>query len=164
MKRTTAALFGIGRVPVAPGTAGSLAAALLGLGLHWVGGAPLLLISVVAATVAGFWSLSGKPEFPESDPSWVVIDEVAGQLIALVPVSAWLDLMGKPDALHLVLGWLAGFLLFRLLDIWKPWFIGRADRIKGSVGVMLDDILAGAAAAAVLTVLLGAATLLGWIP
>ena len=72
--------------------------------------------------------------------------------------------MGKPDALHLVLGWLAGFLLFRLLDIWKPWFIGRADRIKGSVGVMLDDILAGAAAAAVLTVLLGAATLLEWIP
>ena len=164
MKRTTAALFGIGRFPVAPGTAGSLAAALFGLGLHWVGGAPLLLISAVAATVAGFWSLSGKPEFSESDPPWVVIDEAAGQLIALVPVSVWMELMKEPEAVQLIFGWMAGFLLFRLLDIRKPWFIGRADRIKGGVGVMLDDILAGAAAAALITILLGAATLFGWIP
>ena len=164
MKRSVASLFGIGRFPVAPGTAGSLAAALLGLALHWTGGAPLLLASAVAATVAGFWSLSGKSEFAADDPSWVVIDEAAGQLIALAPVSVWLDLMGETETAHLIFGWMAGFLLFRILDIWKPWFIGRADRIEGGVGIMLDDILAGAGAAAVLLFVLGAAALLGWSP
>ena len=164
MKRSIAALFGIGRFPVAPGTAGSLAAALLGLVLHWTGGAPLLLASAVAVGAAGFWSLSGKSGFAENDPPWVVIDEAAGQLIALVPVSAWLDLMEEPEAAHLFVGWLFGFLLFRILDIWKPWVVGRADRIEGGVGIMLDDILAGAGAAAALAIVLGAAELLGWIP
>ena len=147
-----------------PGTAGSLAAALLGLALHWTGGAPLLLASAVAAAVAGFWSLSGKSEFAEGDPPWVVIDEAAGQLIALVPVSVWLDLMEGPEPAHLILGWAAGFLLFRALDIWKPWFVGRADRIEGGVGIMLDDILAGAGAAVVFLFALGGAALLGWNP
>ena len=164
MKRSIAALFGIGRFPVAPGTAGSLAAALLGLALHWTGGTALLLVSAVAAVAAGFWSLSGNSEFAENDPPWVVIDEAAGQLIALAPVSAWLDLMEEPEAAHLIFGWVAGFLLFRILDIWKPWFVGWADRIEGGVGIMLDDILAGAGSAAVLVIVLGASALLGWIP
>lgn len=164
MKHSIAALFGIGRFPVAPGSVGSLAAALLGLALHWAGGAPLLLAAAVAATAVGFWSLSGNSEFAESDPPWVVIDEAAGQLIALAPVSAWFDLMEEPEAAHLIFGWVAGFLLFRILDIWKPWLVGRADRIGGAIGIMLDDILAGAGAAAVLAFALGAAALLGWIP
>ncbi len=164
MKRSIASLFGIGRFPVAPGTAGSLAAALLGLALHWIGGTPLLLASAVAATVAGFWSLSGKPEFAEGDPPWVVIDEAAGQLIALAPVSVWFDLMGETETAHLIFGWVAGFLLFRILDIWKPWLVSWADRIEGGVGIMLDDILAGAGAAVMLAFALGAMALLGWIP
>ena len=72
------------------------------------------------------------------DPSKVVVDEVAGQWLALVPA-----------ALDPIL-FLIGFLAFRLFDIWKPWPVGWADRsVHGGLGVMLDDMLAGLFAAGV---------------
>ena len=72
------------------------------------------------------------------DPSFVVIDEVAGQWIALLPA-------GLDPVLFV-----AGFLAFRLFDIWKPWPVSWADRdVPGALGVMLDDLIAGAYAAAV---------------
>jgi hypothetical protein len=85
------------------------------------------------------------------DPSEVVIDEVAGQLLALSftvislwrhGVATWL-LAAWP-------GWVAPFLLFRLFDIWKPWLVGRADRRGDAAGVMLDDLWAGLFAGIVL--------------
>ena len=159
-----AVFFGVGRCPFAPGTAGSLAAALLAFGLHELGGASLLLMSAAAATAFGFWSLDGQFEDEESDPPWVVIDEVAGQFIALLPVSLWFDLSEAAETEHMIFGWLTGFLLFRILDIWKPWFIGRADKLAGATGIMLDDILAGATAGTILALIGVSGMMLGWVP
>jgi phosphatidylglycerophosphatase A len=80
------------------------------------------------------------------DPSEIVIDEVVGQAIAILPVS--IGAMGVGiDVLRLWPGWVVGFLLFRLFDIWKPWLVGWADRRGDALGVMLDDVFAGLFAA-----------------
>ena len=83
----------------------------------------------------------------DHDPSGIVIDEVAGQWLAFLPVSV--GAAHTSAALTaLYPGWIAAFVLFRLFDIWKPGPIGWADRRGDSLGVMLDDILAGVIAAA----------------
>ena len=90
-----------------------------------------------AATAAGLWAIPRAGG--EADPGWVVIDEVAGMWVAMLPLS-------RPAPLPV----LAAFGLFRLFDIAKPGMIGRVDRVPGRLGVMGDDLLAGAAAAGVL--------------
>ncbi len=132
--------FGAGLLRPAPGTWGSLAALLIGWGLLALD--PLALyIAAGVATAAGIWAageyqrLSGR-----HDASEVVVDEVAGQWIALCALP--LIGLGPTPA-----GLAAAFLLFRLFDIWKPGPIGWADRrLAGGLGVMADDVLAGAAA------------------
>lgn len=125
--------FGAGLLPGAPGTWGSLAALPLAWGLQWAGG-PLALASATLAVFAlGIWAtgrvIGGSLG---DDPGAVVIDEVVGQWIVLLVVP--LD-----PALYA-----AAFLVFRLADILKPWPVSWADRaIKGALGVMLDDVLAG---------------------
>ena len=78
----------------------------------------------------------------DHDPSEIVIDEVAGQWVALLPLSyaSWTMDM---NILVMWPGWIAAFALFRLFDIWKPLIIGWADRRGDALGVMLDDIFAG---------------------
>ena len=141
-----------------------MAAAVVAFGLHSIAGPELLIASLAAVTIGGFWSLAGTLEDSRDDPPWVVIDEVAGQLLALLPVSLWLEQAAMANTAHMIAGWLAGVLLFRVFDIWKPWIVGRADRISGPVGIMLDDLLAGALAAVVLAGGGGLAWQLGWIP
>ena len=119
---------------MAPGTAGSLAALLAAIPLlGWNRGA--LAVAAILATVAGLWAVrrSGATD----DPGWVVIDEVAGQ---------WIAMLALPGIS--LLGLVLAFGLFRLLDITKPGPVGWADRQAGALGVMLDDILAGALSAA----------------
>jgi phosphatidylglycerophosphatase A len=82
----------------------------------------------------------------DHDPSEVVIDEVAGQWIALLPVLIGASHAGV-DALALWPGWLVAFFGFRFFDILKPGPIGWADQRGDALGVMLDDIIAGVAAA-----------------
>ncbi len=132
--------FGAGLLPKAPGTWGSLAA----LPFAWVicsyGGYQLLLPATVGLFAAGVW-ISGiaAAESGAEDPGEVVIDEVAGQWLTLVVV--------PPDLLL----YAAGFVLFRVFDIWKPWPVSWADRnLKGGLGIMVDDILAGVYAAVIL--------------
>jgi phosphatidylglycerophosphatase A len=98
---------------------------------------PVLPLAALAATIGGVWAI--RAAMVDGDPGWVVIDEVAGQWIALLGLArpAWPGL-------------LAAFVLFRLLDIAKPGPIGWADRQRGAVGVMADDVIAGAVAAAIL--------------
>lgn len=153
---------GIGLVPVAPGTVGSVAAVLLAWGLHWLGSFPLLLIATVLVTVAGVWATSRYTAQPgiSHDPSEVVIDEVAGQWIALLPLSWGLWAAGSAAHVFPWPGWVSAFLLFRLFDIWKPGPIGWADRRGDALGVMLDDVIAGAFAAVIVTVMAGIAH--GW--
>ncbi|MFC7609843.1 phosphatidylglycerophosphatase A family protein [Teichococcus aestuarii] len=108
--------------------------------------------AALAALLAllGWWAVERLPE-ARADPGWVVVDEGAGQCLALaaLPLGA-----GAP-------GLILAFLLFRLFDIAKPGPVGWADRRKGSMGVMLDDIIAGALAAAVILALRAAAAALG---
>ena len=132
--------FGAGLVPGAPGTMGSLAALPFAWVIHQAFGWSALAAAAVALFAAGVWSAgvivrTGGAE----DPSAIVVDEVVGQWLVLLAV--------QPD---LVL-YAAGFVLFRIFDIWKPWPVSWADaNIKGGLGVMVDDVLAAAYAAAVL--------------
>jgi phosphatidylglycerophosphatase A len=146
------ATFGyVGLLRPAPGTWGSVVALPLACLLHGAGG-PMLLAGAAALVVAvGWWAVAGEGGGDESE---FVIDEVAGQWIALLPVSIGAAHAGA-DILALWPGWAVAFLAFRLFDTWKPGPIGWADRRRGPMGVMLDDILAGIAAGA--SVLLGAA-------
>lgn len=128
----------------APGTWGSLAACALGYAIVLFAGFSGLFLAAVLASFSGIWASQRYSDITQtSDASQVVIDEFAGQWIALLPV-AFL----APENW---LAWAAAFGLFRLFDIVKPGPIGMLDRrIKGGLGIMVDDILAGAVAAALL--------------
>ena len=140
---------GLGKLPIAPGTWGSLG----GLALAWAFASlefhstPLLnpLLWWLALSGAGIWA-AGRVEQStgRKDPQEVVVDEVSGQ---------WLALLASPGAFSGGLGWksfLAGFILFRVLDIWKPFPANQAESLPGGWGIMADDWVAGAYSAALL--------------
>lgn len=153
--RGIATVGGVGLLRPAPGTWGSLAALPLAYGLHVFGGFPGLLLATIIVTGVGVWatavSTAGQHDH---DPSEIVIDEVAGQFVALMPLSypAWS--MGI-DITALWPGWIAAFVLFRLFDISKPGPVGWADRRHDAIGVMLDDVIAGILAAICVIALAG---------
>jgi phosphatidylglycerophosphatase A len=141
LARLVASGLGSGLLPRAPGTWGSLAAlgvgAALLAGSHW-----LLAAGIVAAILAGFWAIPRAGG--QADPGWVVIDEVAGMWLTMLPLAT-------PS----LVGLAVAFGVFRLLDIAKPGPIGAIDRWPGAAGVMGDDIAAGLAGAALVWALLG---------
>lgn len=144
MDKQIATLFGIGYLRPAPGTWASAVAVLLGLAIHRLGHFPALAVATVIAIGAGFWSVRRMTAgMAHKDRSEIVIDEVAGQWIALCFPSFGFMLMGLPREMFPYPGWVAAFFFFRLFDIWKPWIIGRADRRGDADGVMWDDLLAG---------------------
>lgn len=159
--RLIATGFGAGLLPAAPGTWASLAALPAAMLLHRAGSFPLLLAATLAVLLLGFWAVSRELRGREGeDPGEIVIDEIAGQWIALWPLSAGLWWTGAAPHLFPWPGWVGAFLLFRFFDILKPPPVRWADRLPGAAGVMLDDVLAGLMAAAVL--LLSAAVAHGW--
>ncbi len=125
--------FGSGLLPKAPGTWGSLAALPFAFAIASLAGPWGLLAAVLAVTVAGLWAADVyAARSGADDPGEVVIDEVAGQWLALVPAA--LD-----PRLYAV-----AFLAFRFFDIVKVWPAGWLDRnLKGGWGIMLDDLAAG---------------------
>lgn len=160
----TVATVGVGYLPVAPGTWGSL----VGVGIYAVaranaveafGGDSInersaffvealrvscLLITVVVLSIAGVWAASHVERFTNrKDSGIIVIDEVVGQLVAFlfVPFDAG------------VWALIAGFFAFRLFDIWKPYPIRRLEKLESGLGVMADDLLAGAYAAVLMAAL-----------
>jgi phosphatidylglycerophosphatase A len=136
--RLLATWFGCGLSPKAPGTVGSLGAVPLHLALSMLGPVPHIA-AVVALTAAGTWAANeiARAEGIE-DPQKVVIDEVAGTLIAMGMVS------GSSWGIRLL-----ALALFRLLDITKPGPIDSVQRLEPpGVGIMADDVLAGLAAGA----------------
>ena len=140
MSRLVASVGGIGYAPLAPGTVASAVAAVLGVGLLRLSPWALAAAALVAA-MGGLWALRRLGE-ADDDPGWVVVDEVAGQWVAMLGLAGWE---------HPLWGALAAFALFRLLDIAKPGPVGWIDRRHGPVPVMADDLLAGALAAVALT-------------
>lgn len=132
--------FGVGLLPRAPGTWGSLAALPLAWLLGMAGGSLAVAGGAAVIFLAGWWAAERVVRRGgDGDPSFVVIDEVAGQLVALAVIP-----------LDPVL-YAAAFLGFRVFDILKPWPVGWADRaLKGGLGIMLDDLFAGLYVAAIL--------------
>ena len=130
--------FGSGLLPKAPGTWGSLAALPFAIVIAALAGPWGLLAAVLAVTVAGLWAADVyAARSADNDPGEVVIDEVAGQWLALVPAA--LD-----PRLYAV-----AFLAFRFFDIVKVWPANWLDRnLKGGWGIMLDDLAAGVYAGA----------------
>lgn len=137
--------FGLGYAPYASGTWGSLGALPLYYYLQLKFGPAVLLIVILALFFAAWYEtrqyLIDNPD--KNDPSEIVVDEVIGQLIALIPAGL------NP------LGIVIGFFVFRLLDIVKPWPISWADRLKGgptlsAFGVIFDDVLAGVLTAGII--------------
>ncbi len=131
--------FGAGLSPFAPGTAGTVLGVFIYLSI-----APLPLPYYIAVCsllfVAGVWICARtSQDLGVHDHSGIVFDEIVGFLVAMIALpSDWLWL-------------LAGFVLFRVFDIAKPWPIGWLDRhVEGGLGIMLDDLLAGLAALALL--------------
>ena len=130
-----ATLGPIGRYLPAPGTVGSVAALITGFFLAKNGFmilfSALLLVTILGAFAADSYSqLTGTDDAGE-----VIIDEVAGQ---------WLVLLCIPPNIDSALLWyVAGFVLFRLFDIFKPWPVSAAEGLPGGIGVMADDVVAG---------------------
>lgn len=124
--------FWSGLMPFAPGTWGSLAALPFAYFIQYYGGWIVLLIASVVVFLVGWWaSHVFEKEAGVEDPGAVVIDEVAGQWLVLLPA-------GLDPLLYLV-----GFVLFRLVDIFKPWPACWFDRnVHGGLGIMLDDVVA----------------------
>jgi len=137
--RILATWFGCGLLPVAPGTAGSLAAILLAL--PFLSAQPwMFCLAALLLFPAAVWSAgSTARQLGRDDPGLVVIDEVAGQWIALA------------GATHL--NWRSltlAFLLFRLFDIWKPWPTRPLEKLPAGWGIVMDDCMAGVYAATAL--------------
>jgi phosphatidylglycerophosphatase A len=124
--------FGSGRAPLAPGTFGTLPGVVLALALLPT---PLpVYIGITVLLLAVGIPLCGEAAIAlgRKDPPSVVWDEIVGMLVTMTAV---------PLSLTSIL---AGFALFRLFDIWKPWPIGWVDRrVQGGLGIMLDDVIAG---------------------
>ena len=153
MSRIIATWFYAGYLRPAPGTWGSLAALPFAWALHVLGGPWLLFAATLVVFAVGWWATIQETRGQaDHDPSEIVVDEVAGQWLALLPVSYGATFMDA-NVLRLWPGIVAGFVLFRLFDILKPGPIGTADRRGDALGVMLDDVLAGIAAALVTIVL-----------
>lgn len=134
-----AAGLGTGLSPVAPGTAGTLLGVVLYLPLALL--PPVgYLIAVLLAILLGVWACGRTArELGVHDHPGIVWDEVAGYLVTMA---------GLPLGWEWVIG---GFALFRLFDVIKPWPISWLDRrVGGGLGIMLDDLAAGAAACALL--------------
>ena len=156
MRRFVLSFFGTGYLRPAPGTWGSLSALPFAWVLHTFGGPGSLILAIGLLYALGVYLTTLEiKESADHDPSWIVIDEVVGQWIALLPVSLGAYFAGV-EIERLWPGFVTAFLAFRLFDIWKPWLAGKADRRGDAMGVMLDDVWAGVFAALVVVAMAAA--------
>ena len=141
----------LGYVPIAPGTFGSAAGLVVFAAVRWWGSTSLELALIVFLLAIGVWSADvAERHLGRIDPGPVVLDEVAGMLItlALIPVT--------------VTGAIVGFLLFRVLDVIKPWPENRFEALPGGLGVMADDAMAAVYGNVIMRVLI-VVTPAGWL-
>ena len=140
-----ASVFGIGYFSVAPGTVMSAIAVPLAILIALKGGGAMgVLGATIIALVVGILACADHVrETGRDDPPECVIDELAGQWLACV--FALLSFGGLMPITHFSLpAFFLAFVLFRLFDIWKPWPVSWAENnLKGGLGVMMDDIVAG---------------------
>ena len=142
--------WGVGYLPLMPGTYGSLVAVGIFLGLTQVAKGNVLvavvLVAIVAVTFAGIWAAARTEDLANrKDPRKVVVDEVAGQLISLFPLTLF--------AQWSIVAVIISFILFRFFDIVKPYPAGRLEALEGGLGIMCDDLVAGVYAAVITSII-----------
>lgn len=140
--------FGCGKVPKGPGTAGSLGAVPLYLLVAQFGQLGVATAALVV-TLVGVWAATVVArDLGVEDPQVVVVDEVAGVLVTMLPIThaSWQAL-------------LAGLLLFRLFDIMKPWPIRKFEALPAGWGIVMDDVAAGIVSACFMAALRAARVL-----
>ena len=145
------ATCGVGYLPLMPGTFGSLLAVgiFLLFARSLTGGSliAVVLVLILAFTVAGIWAATRTEQLSgRKDPGKVVVDEVAGQFIALFPVT----LFTRWSTAAVIVS----FILFRFFDIVKPYPANRLQELNGGAGVMFDDLVAGVYGAAIVLIML----------
>ena len=136
--RAVATLLGVGYLPLMPGTFGALVGLLAAYGLWRLDGTPALTVGALFILAVGIWAADAEARASrQADPSHVVIDEMAGQMLAcLILVHLAPTATLEP--------WALAFVLFRFFDIVKPWPIGAVERLRPvAIGIMADDVLAG---------------------
>ncbi len=152
---------GAGLIPFGPGTWGSLVGLLIAYGLVSTLGLDVVLlqnaliaVSLILAAI-GIWAgTRAETIFDRKDAGQIVIDEVCGQVISFVFIAPYIVRLGSQWRWWMILG----FLLFRAFDIFKPYPINRLQALTGGLGVMMDDVLAGIYAAALMSLALMIAT------
>ena len=147
MKRMFTSCFGLGRLPLAPGTWGSLPAVIIFGLMSYLGSSSAMISNVMAALAlaGGLVCVQFAPAAiaatGQTDPREVVADELAGQAVTFL-FSPFLAMGQATDRQILVTAFL-GFVLFRLIDISKPWPIRRLEKYPAGWGILADDLLAG---------------------
>ena len=130
----------IGKIKYAPGTFASLVTCFLFFVLiSFFSYSVLLLITLIIFFYSFIAINNSFDEFKSDDPKEIVIDEVVGQILPLLAIPVYETLYPLPKIYYFI----SAFILFRLFDIWKPFPINYVDNnVKGSLGIMLDDIIA----------------------
>jgi len=133
VEKLIASVGGLGYLPLAPGTWGAIAALLAWGILHQlIVFTPVLqILAVVVSLTLGLWSSIRLERLWGKDPSQIVVDEWVGM---------WMTCLFLPFSWKFLL---LALVLFRILDIWKPLYIRKAEKLKGGWGIMMDDVMAG---------------------
>ena len=155
MSKLIATVFGVGYLNPGSGTWGSL----ISLPFFWMTFHNLSLIGTLIIVgiifIIGWKAIEVYSKKTQThDASEIVIDEVLGQFIALLPIAVGAYVTNTPIE-HFWPSWMIAFILFRIFDILKPGIIGRVDKSDSTLSVMLDDILAGVFAALSVCLLIG---------
>jgi len=143
--------FMVGKIKYSPGTVASLITCLLFFLLINIFNIVIIFLITLIIFLYSFVAINNSfEEFKADDPQEIVIDEVVGQMLPLLAIPVYETLYPLPTMYYCI----AAFLLFRLFDIWKPYPINYVDNnIEGSLGIMLDDILASVYSIIVLSVI-----------
>jgi phosphatidylglycerophosphatase A len=151
VKKLILSCFGIGFSPIAPGTLASLLMLLTFLVVHYfypvsvIDGLIVVFAMIVSSILCLLFAGEAEKQHNTKDPSWIVMDEVAGQAVALLPAAVT---SGK-----VLVSAIAAFVLFRLFDILKPPPIREIQQLDGGLGVLIDDLVAGIMAGTVLCII-----------
>lgn len=151
IKKLILSCFGLGFLPVAPGTWGSMPAVAMFLVLHYfypaaiICGTAIVAAMIISSAFCLLWAGEAEKLWNEKDPRWIVIDEFAGQCVALLPIAV-INRMVYPAAI-------AAFIFFRIFDVLKPSPVRECELIDGSCGILGDDIVAGLMAGVLLQII-----------
>jgi phosphatidylglycerophosphatase A len=158
MKRLLTSCFGLGRLPLAPGTWGSLPAVIIFalMGQFHLSGPSITTVMAALALAGAVICVKFAPDViaatGKTDPREVVADELAGQALTFLAIPFFTPVILTPGQICIITS--GGFLLFRLIDIAKPWPVRKLEKLPKGWGILADDLLAGVFAAIVLLIII----------